>query len=79
MDEVPVSVVSSGFLCGDYMEGLGVSALLNRCVQCHYASGLLIAALSMYSVRLNNQILNIDTLLDTQLSVMSFPLYCYSW
>ena len=55
-----MSVVSSGFLCGDCMEGLGVSALLNRCVQCHYASGLLIAALSMYSVRLNNQILHIE-------------------
>ena len=35
----------AGVLCGDCKNG-GVSALLNKCVSCHNASGILIAALS---------------------------------
>ena len=36
---------SLGILCGNCIEGLGVSALLNECVTCGDASGLLIAGL----------------------------------
>ena len=36
----------AGELCGDCRNGYGVSVLLNKCVTCHDASGLLIAVLS---------------------------------
>ena len=42
---------NSGVLCGDCLEGLGVSALLNACVSCTNYSGLLIAGLSMSSAQ----------------------------
>ena len=35
-----------GVLCGDCVEGHGVSVLSNRCVTCSDASGVLIALLS---------------------------------
>ena len=35
-----------GILCGKCRSGRGVSALLNRCISCHDASGMLILALS---------------------------------
>ena len=39
--------ISAGILCGECRdEGKGVSALLNNCVTCSNASGLLILALS---------------------------------
>ena len=36
---------SSGVLCGECRNGSGVSALLNRCVTCSNAMGLLVAVL----------------------------------
>ena len=39
---------ASGYLCGDCVDGNGVSALLNRCVTCSNAFGLLIPALGRY-------------------------------
>ena len=39
----------AGVLCGDCRNGYGVSVLLNKCVTCPNASGILIAALSKYS------------------------------
>ena len=38
-----------GYLCGDCKNGEGVSALLNRCVNCSDAYGILIAVLSKNS------------------------------
>ena len=42
----PCIISSLGVLCGDCKDGAGVSALLNQCVSCNDAYGLLIAALS---------------------------------
>ena len=44
------SPLGIGVLCGNCGEGLGVSALLNECVTCSDASGLLIAGLSMLTI-----------------------------
>ena len=38
--------LSAGVLCGNCRDGYGVSVLLNKCVTCHDASGILIAVLS---------------------------------
>ena len=38
--------LSAGVLCGNCRDGYGVSLLLNKCVTCHDASGILIAVLS---------------------------------
>ena len=35
----------AGVLCGSCRNGYGVSVLLNKCVTCHDASGILIAVL----------------------------------
>ena len=40
----------AGVLCGSCRNGYGVSALLNKCVTCHDASGMLIAVLSEYQL-----------------------------
>ena len=45
-----------GVLCGDCRDGAGVSALLNQCVSCNDAYGLLIAALSKSDTLLHEQI-----------------------
>ena len=37
--------LSAGVLCGNCRDGYGVSVLLNKCVTCHDASGILIAVL----------------------------------
>ena len=43
--------LSPGTLCGECREeGMGVSALLNECVTCTSASGLLILSLSQYII-----------------------------
>ena len=42
------SYSSTGILCGECRDGMGVSALLNNCVICPSAQGLLILALSIY-------------------------------
>ena len=36
----------AGVLCGNCRDGYGVSVLLNKCVTCHDASGILIVVLS---------------------------------
>ena len=41
-----VFVPSIGVLCGGCRDGLGVSALLNKCVTCSDSNGLLIVILS---------------------------------
>ena len=40
----------AGVLCGSCRNGYGVSVLLNKCVTCHDASGMLIAVLSEYQL-----------------------------
>ena len=40
------SLIILGYLCGDCKDGKGVSALLNRCVDCSNVNGILIAVLS---------------------------------
>ena len=40
----------AGVLCGDCRNGYGVSVLLNKCVTCHDASGLLIVVLSKLQI-----------------------------
>ena len=40
--------LSAGVLCGNCRNGYGVSVLLNKCVTCHDASGILIVVLSEY-------------------------------
>lgn len=48
LSNVVVSVcICAGNLCGECRDGRGVSALLNNCVTCNNAQGLLILALSM--------------------------------
>ncbi len=37
--------IITGFLCGECKDGKGVSALLNYCVTCEDASGILVIAL----------------------------------
>ena len=37
---------TTGYLCGDCRDGKGVSALLNRCVDCSNTNGVFIAVLS---------------------------------
>ncbi len=41
-----VSIVTAGLLCGECKDGKGVSALLNRCVDCDFSYGFLIMGLS---------------------------------
>ena len=47
---VPFRMPTLGVLCGQCQGDKGVSALLNKCVSCHDASGVLIAGLSKPTV-----------------------------
>ena len=47
---VPFRMPTLGVLCGQCQDDKGVSALLNKCVSCHDASGVLIAGLSKPTV-----------------------------
>ena len=44
----------TGILCGECGDGKGVSVLLNDCVSCHDAQGLLILGLSKFSDEAGN-------------------------
>ena len=44
-----------GVLCGECRDGKGVSVLLNNCVTCHSAQGLLILALSRLNFQSSTQ------------------------
>ena len=45
-----ICLLHAGVLCGQCRGDKGVSALLNKCVSCHDASGLLIAGLSKFQL-----------------------------
>jgi len=40
------TIYCAGVLCGNCRNGYGVNVLLNKCVTCHDAAGILIAVLS---------------------------------
>ena len=68
-----------GVLCGRCQDDKGVSALLNHCVSCHDASGLLIALLSKPKLHITCEIvtcscLHMHTLLSANLMLPSSSL-----
>ena len=49
----------TGYLCGDCRDGKGVSALLNHCVDCSNAYGILIGVLGKLHSSINCQQVNV--------------------
>ena len=71
---------SLGILCGNCIEGLGVSALLNECVTCGDASGLLIAGLGKLQQLIDHTHMTLSG--PVHLSHCQCNCYCnadYSW